>query len=192
MSRQSEKPCAHCQRMFARDVRCTWAYWAKAKYCSQECAGLARKAHVAAHRIGIKEKFATFFEETNGCWEWNGYKDKDGYGLFSYAGTQYRAAKLALQFDGRQVPDGMLACHHCDNPICVRPSHLYCGTPTQNAADAKRRGRLNPGKKAKLTPDLVRSIRAANGTHDHIASMFGISRANVSLIRGRKTWANVA
>jgi hypothetical protein len=139
----------------------------------------------------MNDAFAQWFAKTDGCWEWTGARDKDGYGIFSYEGKSYRAAKIALALDGRPVPTGKYSCHHCDNPACVRPDHLYRGTPTQNASDAKQRNRLNPGRKAKLNPDQVRAIRTATGTHNEIAATFGVSRATISLIRERKTWANV-
>lgn len=191
MSRATTKKCAHCGRTFGRDNRCTWAYWARAKYCSSQCAGLAHTATAAANRQDLGESFNRWFVQTDGCWEWNGARDKDGYGIFSYARKSYRAAKIALQLDGRPVPAGMYACHHCDNPACVRPSHLYPGTPKQNMADCVARGRVNAGKKAKLTVDDVIAIRSAAGTHEEIASRFGVSRPTISMVIARKTWGRI-
>jgi len=186
------KQCAQCGSDFARDVRNTWAYWEKrAKYCSHACAGAANSIRWAAKRPSLEDKFKSHFTKSSGCWEWQGPCDKDGYGLFFYTATQYRAARLALKLDGRPVPSGMYACHHCDNPVCVRASHLYVGSPKQNVEDALRRGRKNPMTNAKLTEHQVIAIRKAAGTHEAIAAQYDVSRATVSLIRGRRTWRHL-
>jgi hypothetical protein len=183
------KLCASCGASFARDKRCTWKHWEKAKFCSRECYGKANARRLEDIRLPMLEKFSQQVRVTDGCWEWTGLKDKDGYGLFPYMGIQHRANKIALELDGRPVPTGMYACHHCDNPPCVRPDHLYPGTPKQNMADAVARKRMNP--KTKLTADEVRAIRREVGTHEQIAKTFNISRANVSLIREGRTWRNL-
>ena len=178
------KPCAECGKEFARDKRCTWSYWERARFCSSACAGTA---NARARRLPIELAFRKKHELGTGCWHWTGAKDKDGYGLFTRDGKQHRAPVMALQLDGRPVTPGHYACHHCDNPSCVRPSHLYVGTPKQNYADAVSRKRVRPSG-AKLKPEQVIAIRAAQGTHEAIAARFGVSRANVSLIKERKTW----
>jgi len=187
MTRAAEKVCGHCGEVFMRDPRNTWAYWERAKYCGHTCAGLANSKRAEVARLPMAEAFDRWvIKSDNGCHEWSGAKDKEGYGIFSYAGVSYRSAKVALELDGRPVPKGLYACHTCDNPPCVRRDHLYPGTPTQNMADAMARGRLNP--RTKLTPDQVIEIRCATGTHHEIAAAFGVSRASVSLIREGKTW----
>ena len=47
-----------------------------------------------------------------------------------------------IDANGRLPADGLYVCHHCDNPSCVRPEHLYEGTPAQNTADQISRGRF--------------------------------------------------
>lgn len=183
-----QKHCAYCSRLFRRDVRYSRRYWERQKFCSQRCTGLANSERP---RPSISQMLEKYTVKTDCCWIWTGTKDKDGYGLFGHGRRQLRAHVAALAVDGRPVPKGFYGCHTCDNPSCVNPAHLYVGTPTQNAQDAVRRGRLRPGRKAKLTPDKVRAIRAATGTHDTIAASFGISRTNVSLIRQGKTWRAV-
>jgi hypothetical protein len=187
------KKCAHCGGRFYRDKRCTWAHWHRAKMCSRECTGLARSARASADRPPLRERFNSKVKVSkSGCWQWQGARDSDGYGVLSYAGKMLRAPKVALALDGRSVPKGMYACHTCDNPWCVRPDHLYVGTPKQNSADAKRRGRLNPGRKAKLAPHQVRLIRAAKGSHRQIALQYNVSRPTVSLIKSGKLWGAVS
>lgn len=181
------KNCAHCCNVFARDKRNTWAYWEKAKFCSRECNAAAWSITAAKRRPSIEDKFAEYvIRSDEGCWPWSGPKDKDGYGVFFYEGKQYRAPPFALKLDGRPVPKGMMACHHCDNPICIRPTHLYPGTSKQNIADMMSRGRGNHGKK--LTWDQVIEIRKLDDKHETIAAIYGVSRSNISLIKERKTW----
>jgi hypothetical protein len=191
---RGEKNCQQCGVLFTRDQRNTWAYWDKAKYCGQRCAGLANAARLEAQRPSIEDKFNLYFEKGDGCWPWTGITDKDGYGLLEYEGKMWRAGILALKLDGRPVPAGHYACHTCDNPPCVRPDHLYPGTPTQNSADAINRGRVCRGEHvhfSKLTAEDVAEIRRTSETHEIIADRYGVSRAAITLVKLRQTWKHV-
>jgi hypothetical protein len=188
------KACEHCGSRFYRDKRCTWAHWGRVRFCTRQCVGLANTAKAEANREPIEVVFSRWFERGDGCWEWNGARDKDGYGIFSYAGKPHRAHVVALQIDGRPVPTGAYGCHHCDNPACVRPSHLYPGTPTQNVADARRRGRLAVGERrsaAKLTEAGVRLIRSSTASNSVLAKQLGVTSGAVQMARAGKTWRHV-
>ena len=68
-------------------------------------------------------RFLMFVTEVDGCWEWRGCTNRDGYGLFKLAGKSVRAHRLAYaMFKGRV--DTRDVHHECYNPGCVNPAHL--------------------------------------------------------------------
>jgi HNH endonuclease len=77
------------------------------------------------------------------CWVWNSETDANGYGFFwiEVLRRPVRATRLAYTLAVGPVPDGLCVCHTCDNPICVRPDHLWLGTQADNLRDMVRKGR---------------------------------------------------
>lgn len=89
------------------------------------------------------KRFWPRVHKTDTCWTWTGPRGKGGYGVFLFGRERVFAHRMAWQLANKKtIPAGMMACHHCDNPPCVRPSHLFLGTAKDNAQDAKRKGRL--------------------------------------------------
>ena len=88
----------------------------------------------------------------NGCWEFQGNADRDGYRFFQFEGKDWRAHRLSVVFDGRN-PTGKQVCHTCDNTSCVNPEHLFIGTAKDNAIDKTIKGR-NPGNKWSTKPGV--------------------------------------
>jgi len=83
---------------------------------------------------------------TSGCWEWQGWRNKYGYGqteTFQH-GTRksWLVHRLMWSLHNGPIPLGAYICHHCDNPSCCNPNHLYLGNQTTNMRDCVRRGRL--------------------------------------------------
>lgn len=82
-------------------------------------------------------------EELGRCWNWLGALNGDGYGVIRGAGRRLELAhrvSLSLAL-GRPIREGMQANHRCDTRYCVRPRHLYEGTPTENNEDMYARHR---------------------------------------------------
>jgi hypothetical protein len=77
-----------------------------------------------------------------GCWLWQGYRDRDGYGHHHYNGRRWRAHRLAWTLARGPIPGGLYVCHRCDNPPCVNPAHLELGTQKENIGDCLAKGRF--------------------------------------------------
>jgi hypothetical protein len=81
-------------------------------------------------------------ESLGPCWPWLGACNSSGYGLISEGGRLYLAHRIALSMAlGRDLAPGMVSRHRCDNPPCIRPSHLQEGSQTENVREAVMRGR---------------------------------------------------
>lgn len=127
----------------------------------------------------------------------------NGYGFLS--GTPVdgkprwiKAHRLSWEMANGPIPPGGSILHHCDNPACVNPAHLYCGTQQENVRDRaeRKRGREQRQRganntNAKLTAPKVEAIRvlvAGGMSQTEVARMFGMSQPQVSRIVRRASW----
>jgi hypothetical protein len=84
------------------------------------------------------------------CWIWRGAKTTNGYGQVWDGKRNKLAHRHALELDfGRPLGPGKFACHFCDTPACVHPSHLFEGTRSDNMLDCVAKGRLKPHNERK-------------------------------------------
>jgi len=99
------------------------------------------------------------------------------------------AHRFSFEINYGPIPDGMFVCHHCDNPCCVRPDHLFLGTPKQNNEDAISKNRWKP--KVKLTLEAIIHIRESKGNNKALAERFGVCIQTVSAVRTGRAWKNL-
>lgn len=123
-------------------------------------------------------RFETKFEKGDGCWEWlAGKSGGSGYGAFgmmlpgkSGYMVSVQAHRAAWMIYCGPIPEGMCVCHHCDNPGCVNPDHLFLGTRKDNTQDMIAKGRHIEGARIrgerlrgrKMPDEQKAKIRAAH------------------------------
>jgi hypothetical protein len=115
------------------------------------------------------------------CWEWVNGSD-----------VWNPQPRESYRLNVGPIPDGLFVCHHCDNPKCVRPSHLFLGTNDDNRQDSVRKKRHAHGERhghAKLTDEQVEEIRRRykrtsyhNSNARELAEEFGIHQEYLGLL----------
>jgi hypothetical protein len=132
------------------------------------------------------------------CWPWTGHVNTSGYGQIWHGKRLVLAHRVMFARANGEISEGMLVLHHCDNPSCCNPAHLFVGTDADNARDKQRKGRCHDtaGEKnprARLTAQDIRDIRAMGTTpRSVIAERYSIGVRYVSRIRHRQLWGSVA
>jgi HNH endonuclease len=128
-------------------------------------------------------RFISKVSITFGCWHWTGQKNNWGYGIIRHPGKTGKregAHRVAWKFYNGEIPDGIQVCHHCDNPSCVRPSHLFLGTQKDNIQDAISKSRIF---RPKLSESDIVHIKALDMPQRRIASLYGVSQQRICAIK---------
>lgn len=156
----------------------------------------------------LRRRFARHIDKTPGhgpdgeCWVWTGTSRGVGYGAFKVRqGLVMDSHRLAwlIAHDTDELPAGIQVCHRCDNRACVRVSHLFIGTRSDNMRDCAAKGRLNStcGEShptATLTEDMIREGRRrfVNGeTYKSLALEFGVDRSALRKAMRGEAWKHV-
>lgn len=146
----------------------------------------------------------------SGCWEWSGPTfDERGYGAFTVDGGTRRAHRVAWTTLHGPIADGLCVCHHCDNPSCVNPQHLFLGTQQENVADRDAKGRQAVGARngrytkpertprgkrhwhSRVMPEMAAEIRQryADGTPiTALAPAYGVGTSTIWRVVSNQHW----
>jgi HNH endonuclease len=179
------------------------------RFCSLRCAktwwASMTLAARFAHRVAMDGP--RMRPELTACHVWCGHVDGDGYGKFG----RKRATHVAYYLRHGEWPTQQIN-HHCDNPSCVNPDHLYAGSQWENRQDTKRRGRSlvgdrNPTRQhpewvnrgeangwSTLTEADVREMRAAYAIGESprtIALRYGVNRRTAFGVVTGRSWRHV-
>ena len=68
----------------------------------------------------------------SGCWEWAGWHNHKGYGMFWFEGRDQPAHRVSYTLSVGEIPAGLDLDHLCRNRGCVNPAHLEPVTRGEN------------------------------------------------------------
>lgn len=134
--------CEVCGKEIRRDHRMSDRRWKLRKFCSLKCSAVKNPPPLFKAKP-MEKRFWDKVDQRSPdeCWPWLGCRDGNGYGLFRIDKHTMLRSHIVMA-DLIQIPgDGPLVLHHCDNPPCCNPSHLYRGTAADNAKDRDTRNR---------------------------------------------------
>jgi HNH endonuclease len=133
------------------------------------------------------------------CLVWTGPTLSKGYGRLYHNRTHVLVHRAAYECFVGPIPEGMQINHHCDNPGCIRPEHLYCGTAEDNTRDMYERGRAHiavgsEASNARLTEENVKEVfemLREGYSQVFIAEYFGVGGTTIHSIANGRTWTHV-
>lgn len=181
---------------------------AKAKgFCQQHYAAFRRHGDPLGAKfkkgLSLADRFMQYVEPGPGCWEWQSFRDPNGYGRLNIKTDDGRylpalAHRISWELFRHKLTSEQQVCHKCDNPGCVNPEHLFVGDPAANCADKIAKGRMRYGVSkgeqhggAKLTEDQVREIRKSVGPSRIVGEKYGVSGRQVRDIRAGNVWRHL-
>jgi len=121
----------------------------KSKYGSREhrlkCAEALHRFRASGGRSrksGLCEKaFWKRVKKSNKCWIWTGAirSKKSPYGVIRVDNKRIPAHRASWIISNGKIPEGLLVCHHCDNPSEVKMAEEYINTMGISEVDIKTR-----------------------------------------------------
>ena len=146
----------------------------------------------------ISKRFWEKVDKDSECWNWQGCKLPKGYGQFSYKLKTEQSHRVSWMIHFGDIPDGMHVLHHCDNPGCVRPDHLFIGTNADNKQDMMNKNRQAKGSRLPhtiLSENDITEIRELYKTNKYtqkqLGEMFSVDQSNICRIINRSYWKHI-
>ena len=148
------------------------------------------------------DRFWSKVDKSSNCWNWTAGKSR-GYGYINIDGKNIQAHRFSWEYYNGKIPEtsgyhGTCVLHHCDNPSCVNPKHLFLGSQRKNMDDMLTKCRQAKGDKislSKLTEVDVKEIRdhfdCGVFTQQEIADYYSVAVSTINKVINYKTWTHI-
>jgi hypothetical protein len=134
-------------------------------------------------------RFWARVDKTAECWNWTGSIQSRGYGDGSFGGRRLLVHRLSWELAHDEAPPrGLSVLHRCDNRRCVRPEHLFLGTPADNTLDMMQKGRQVTCKLTRENAIAIREACAAGVAYRQLAMQYGVSPSTIKAVASRQNW----
>lgn len=158
---------------------------------------ISKSAFKKGNKAGEKKRKKIAWKvDENGCWICTSHKPgSSGYSITLVDGECVYIHRLMYEKYKGRIPDGIEACHKCDNPNCINPDHLFLGTHKENMSDRTSKGRDTNGERngcAKLTDEQVIKILSLRHLKQaELAKTFNVTQPTISMILNNKRWKHL-
>ena len=149
------------------------------------------------------KRFWDKVDKSGDCWLWTASCRPNGYGQIGIGSrsdgsrTVVLAHRLAYELQIGVIPDGICVLHRCDNPKCVRGSHLFLGSQADNMADKVAKNRQLRGERHPMSTftegdvKTFRDVVSVGCKQSLLADFLGLTRQSLNDIITGKIWADV-
>lgn len=164
------------------------------RYCTRACQNEALRCQptlldlaLTALSQAVRDRQPVMTWQQTPCVEWPHSRHHEGYGTFHKTGAPDHLVHRAVWrcLNGGRVPAGYDVLHHCDNPPCYEPTHLFAGLHVDNMADmvSKHRGRPRGTTPPTVEQRLAIARALLDGTRPLVlAGELGLSSSTIRRI----------
>ena len=130
-------------------------------------------------------------DEDTGCWNWQGFLDKDGYGKFrKNSSKNIIAHRFSYEYFVGPLKEGFVICHNCQNRKCVNFNHLRQDTQKSNCVE---KAYLNTHSKQVSSIEQVIQIKKQlknyyKGQVKDLAHFYKVNPSTISSIKTGRMW----
>ncbi len=139
----------------------------------------------------IEDEFNDHVIKKEGCWDWKTEGNKNNrYAKIYKKGKGYIGSRVSYEIHKGEIPDGLIICHTCDNPICTNPDHLFLGTKKDNSDDCISKGRHRTTLNIPQVKEIKARLRSGE-KYKKISEDYPVGEEIIRRIKNGTAWTHI-